>query len=58
MENNESPSAPSIDQGISPWVERHAGLIPAGGRVLDLACGRGRHTRFLSARGWRVVAVD
>jgi SAM-dependent methyltransferase len=42
----------------SPWVQRFAGLIPAGGRVLDLACGGGRHTRFLAALGCAVEAVD
>ena len=42
----------------SPWVDAHAGLIVPGGRVLDLACGRGRHTRYLAERGFQVVAVD
>ena len=42
----------------APWVERFAALIDAGGRVLDLACGHGRHARFLAAAGHRVVAVD
>ena len=45
-------------ESISSWVERHAGLLPSGGRILDLACGRGRHARFLAAHGFRVVAVD
>jgi len=42
----------------SAWVERFASLIPAGGTVLDVACGRGRHTRYLRALGYGVVAVD
>lgn len=42
----------------SSWVERFAPLIRSGGTVLDLACGRGRHTRHLRALGHRVVAVD
>jgi SAM-dependent methyltransferase len=46
-----------IDQ-VSPWVRRWAPLIPRGATVLDLACGSGRHTRFLAARGARVLAVD
>lgn len=37
---------------------RWAELIPAGGEVLDLACGGGRHTRALLDSGWRVLAVD
>ncbi len=42
----------------SPWVRRHAGLVPAGGAVLDLACGDGRHARLFARRGHPVVAVD
>ncbi|MGB0127366.1 MAG: class I SAM-dependent methyltransferase [Rhodocyclaceae bacterium] len=42
----------------SPWVQRFAPLIPSGGRVLDLACGMGRHARFLAERGHQVDAVD
>jgi SAM-dependent methyltransferase len=42
----------------SPWVRRFLPLIAAGGRVLDLAAGRGRHTRLLRANGYQVVAVD
>jgi SAM-dependent methyltransferase len=42
----------------SPWIVRFAPLIDPAARVLDLACGRGRHARFFAARGHRVVAVD
>jgi SAM-dependent methyltransferase len=42
----------------SPWVTRFAPLVAAGGRVLDLACGGGRHARWLVQRGYRVDAVD
>jgi SAM-dependent methyltransferase len=42
----------------SPWVLRWSHLIAAGGAVLDLACGGGRHARLLAARGHPVVAVD
>ena len=42
----------------SPWVVRHLPLVPAGGRVLDLACGNGRHARLLATAGYEVVAVD
>lgn len=47
-----NPSSPS------PWVCRLAALIPAGGEVLDLACGSGRHSRFLAGLGYSVEAVD
>jgi len=39
-------------------VVRHAGRIPAAGEVLDLACGSGRHARYLAGLGRAVVAVD
>ena len=37
---------------------RWAEIIPAGGRVLDVASGGGRHARWLAARGHEVDAVD
>jgi SAM-dependent methyltransferase len=42
----------------SPWVVRWAGAIRAGGRVLDVACGKGRHLRYLESLGFAVVGVD
>ena len=42
----------------SAWVCRFARLITAGGAVLDLACGQGRHARHLAGLGYRVEAVD
>lgn len=42
----------------SLWVRRWAGLIAPGGRVLDLACGHGRHARYLRGLGHRVTGVD
>lgn len=42
----------------SDWVVRWAHLIASGGRVLDLACGQGRHARFLAGRGHIVLACD
>jgi SAM-dependent methyltransferase len=42
----------------SEWVVRCAPLIRTGGRVLDVACGGGRHTRFLIQAGFQVEAVD
>lgn len=41
-----------------PWVERWAGMIASGGRVLDLACGNGRHAVHLAGLGYQVEAVD
>ncbi len=42
----------------SPWVARFAALVPAGGSVLDLAAGGGRHARLFLALGHPVLAVD
>lgn len=50
------PAHPSLDTP-SVWVARFAPLIPTG-EVLDLACGSGRHARFLAGLGYPVVAVD
>ena len=54
-----SKKTPS-QQNISPldWVVQHAGRIAAPGHVLDVACGRGRHTRYLLSLGYRVTALD
>lgn len=41
-----------------PWVQRWAGMIPARGRVLDVACGGGRHAVYLAHLGHAVDAVD
>ena len=52
-------STPAPDIPVpSPWVRRFLPLIPAGGRVLDLAAGQGRHVRLLRANRYQVVAVD
>src|SRR5512140_1996505 len=42
----------------SDWIRRFAPLVPGGARVLDLACGAGRHTRLFAARGCHVLAID
>jgi SAM-dependent methyltransferase len=42
----------------SEWVRRFAPRIAHEGRVVDVACGRGRHARHLRDRGLIVVAID
>lgn len=32
--------------------------LPAGARILDLACGKGRHSKALSLQGYAVCGVD
>ena len=51
-----TPHGGGIDP--SPWIVRFAPLAVAGARVLDIACGRGRHSVYFASRGCRVVAVD
>jgi SAM-dependent methyltransferase len=47
-----------VDLAPSPWITRWAALIRPGGVVLDLACGSGRHARWLARMGFEVSAVD
>jgi SAM-dependent methyltransferase len=42
----------------SDWVVRWSDLARPGTKVLDVACGGGRHALFFAARGHPVVAVD
>ena len=45
-------------QPPSAWIEQWAHLIVPQGRVLDVACGAGRHMQFLAERGHAVTGVD
>ncbi len=45
-------------QEPSAWVRRWSHLVPAGGAVLDVACGHGRHLRWFAGRGHPVAGVD
>jgi 2-polyprenyl-3-methyl-5-hydroxy-6-metoxy-1,4-benzoquinol methylase len=42
----------------STWFLWHGHRVGPGARVLDLACGEGRHSLAAAARGARVTAVD
>jgi SAM-dependent methyltransferase len=46
--------------GLEPsvWVTRWSRLIAPGGSVLDVACGSGRHLRWLAAQGFAVTGID
>ncbi len=58
----------SVETTVSrPWADQTPAEIdralsmtqpPEGGRVLDLACGTGRHSLELARRGFSVVGVD
>ncbi|MAF84277.1 MAG: class I SAM-dependent methyltransferase [Gammaproteobacteria bacterium] len=45
-------------QDISTWVRQHARRLAPSSELLDLACGKGRHTRYLANLGHRVTAID
>jgi SAM-dependent methyltransferase len=47
-----------VEMEPSPWVQRFADLIPKNGAVLDLACGTGRHARYLLSLDFRVLLLD
>jgi SAM-dependent methyltransferase len=32
--------------------------LPAGARIMDLACGKGRHSRYLAEKGFDVTGLD
>ncbi len=57
QEENEQSFTPHTGSA-SPWVRRFANHLASGGRVLDVACGNGRHTRLLAEAGHAVTAVD
>ena len=48
----------TITPAPSAWVQRWSHLVPHGARVLDVACGSGRHVRWFAQRGCNVTGVD
>ena len=58
MKAGETTSAPHQNLAPSEWVVRFSACVPAGGRVLDVACGTGRHAEWFAARSHGVDAVD
>lgn len=56
--NDKIMKAPHDVNHPSAWIRRFAGLIAPGGHVLDVACGKGRNTRYLLEKGLRVSALD
>jgi rhodanese-related sulfurtransferase len=49
---------PTPMRGPAAWLIENADLLPRGGKVLDVACGRGRHALLLSSAGFDVHAID
>jgi SAM-dependent methyltransferase len=50
----------TVSDNTDPWLERWKGVLESSGRglLLELGCGGGRDTRFLTALGFDVTAVD
>jgi SAM-dependent methyltransferase len=42
----------------SGWVQRWQPVMPAGARVLDVACGSGRHMAWLAQQGCHCTGID
>lgn len=55
---NPAPHGGHGTEAPSAWVRRWAGLARPDAAALDLACGRGRHSRYLLSQGLRVLALD
>jgi SAM-dependent methyltransferase len=51
-------AADDADPAPSEFLVESADELPAAGRALDLACGRGRNAVWLARRGFAVDAVD
>ena len=49
---------PGVLRGPSAWLIENADLLPRGGKVLDVACGRGRHALLMASAGFDVHAID
>ncbi|MEQ9327292.1 MAG: class I SAM-dependent methyltransferase [Rhodospirillales bacterium] len=53
-----SPGDAHGDGAPSAWVSRFLPLVRRSGRVLDLACGGGRHAKLAAGMGLEVTALD
>ncbi|GAB2691370.1 sucrase ferredoxin [Thalassiella azotivora] len=54
---DDAHAASVADTAPNPLVVAEVEDLPAGS-ALDVACGLGRHARWLAARGWRVTGTD
>lgn len=52
------PATDLLRDEPSPWVARWLPPATGNGRLLDFACGSGRHVRLAVSRGYDVLALD
>ncbi len=41
-----------------PFIDEFLRRVPQGGVILDAGCGAGQFTRYMQAKGFRVVSID
>ncbi len=51
--NRNEAEARLFIENLAGWLQ-----IPEKAHVLDLACGRGRHSHYLAEKGYQVVGID
>jgi SAM-dependent methyltransferase len=49
---------PSFFEEVDPAFPDLRPLLPAGARILDLGCGRGRNLRAIRGQGFRAMGLD
>ena len=52
------PAPPPANPRPSPWLTRWSHLLQPGTSALDVACGSGRHLRWLADAGLAVTGID
>ena len=56
MHNTHQPNSPP--PAASAWIQRWSHLVAPGARMLDIACGGGRHLLWFAQRGCQVTGLD
>lgn len=58
MHSNHTASSGHEELAPSAWVTRFGQRVTVAGRILDVACGAGRHAHWFAGQGFLVDAVD
>lgn len=46
------------DKSDLPFIDRFLGHLKPGSKVLDVGCGPGQFSKYISGKGFRVVGID